>query len=82
MFNKQLKSQLEKMLQQMSPKQKEKLNSILQNEESLKKAIESIDANKAKDVAKSLNLGTDNIDRIVDEIKENPDIIKNLDKKF
>lgn len=82
MFDKQLKLQLEKMLQQMSPKQKEKLSRILQSEESIKQAVASIDNNKAKDAVKTLNLGNDNIDKIVDEIKANPDIIKNLDKNM
>ncbi len=82
MFDKQLKLQLEKMIQQMSPKQKEKLNSILENEESLKKAIASIDSKKAKSAMETLNMDSENVNKIIDEIKENPDLIKNLDKKF
>ncbi|MBQ4517732.1 MAG: hypothetical protein II997_03995 [Clostridia bacterium] len=82
MFDKQLKLQLEKMIQQMSPKQREKLNSILENEESLKKAIASIDSKKAKSAMETLNMDSENVNKIIDEIKENPDLIKNLDKKF
>lgn len=82
MVDKKLRSQLEKMVQQMSPKQIEKLNSILQNEESLKNAIASIDPKKAKDVVKNLNIPTEDVGKIVTEIKENPDMIRNLDKRI
>ncbi|MBE7009956.1 MAG: hypothetical protein E7418_00520 [Ruminococcaceae bacterium] len=57
MFDKQAVKQLEALLSQMSPQQKEKLANIMKDEQSLQKAISGIDPQKAKKVIE--NLGKD-----------------------
>ncbi len=83
MFDKKIMKQLENMINQMKPSQKEKLNNMLSNEESLKKALDGVNTQKAQELAKTLNLnlGAKDVNQLVEDIKKNPDIIKNLDKK-
>ncbi len=83
MFDKKIMNQLENMISQMKPSQREKLNNMLNNEESLKKALEGVNTQKAQDLAKSLNLnlGAKDVNQLVEDMKKNPDLIKNLDKK-
>lgn len=54
MFDSKLVKQLETMLNQMTPQQKEKLSKIMQDENSLKNAISGIDPKKAQQVMESL----------------------------
>jgi len=60
MFDSKLIKQLESMLNQMTPQQKEKLSQIMKDEQSLKNAISGIDPNKAQKVMESLGQDTKN----------------------
>ncbi len=81
MFDKQLKKQLEGMLNQMSASQKDKLSAILENEETLKNAISHIDPQKAQKTAENLNINGD-MSQILDEIKKDPNVINKLNKNL
>jgi len=83
MFDKQMFKQLEKMLGQMSPAQKEKLAGIMKDEESIKNALKNIDPVKAKQAAQHFNIdGVNNQDlgKMAEELAKNPDMIHKLDK--
>ncbi len=83
MFNKQTFGQLEKLLGKMSPAQKEKLIGIMKDEESLKKAISSIDPQKAKQAVKDLHINgvkNEDLEKMAEEITKNPDKIKDIQK--
>ncbi len=64
--------EIEKMLSQMSPKQKSKVANIMQDEEKMKKMIAGIDPEQLKKVADSL--GMKNISK--------DDLFKEIEKKF
>ena len=84
MADKQIMNLLNKMLEQMNPQQKQKLNSILQDEDSIRKALSSVDPNQAKKVAKDLNLESQisgDAGEFVEQLKNYPDLIKKMDKK-
>ncbi len=84
MADKQIMNLLNKMLGQMNPEQKKKLNSMLQDEDSIRNALSSVDTQKAKKIAKDLNLDTQisgDVGDFVDTLKKNPDLIKKIDKK-
>ena len=81
MFDKQLKKQLENMLNQMSTSQKDKLSAILKNEETLKNAISNIDPKKAKETADNLNLNGD-VEGLLDTLQNDPNAINNLKKNL
>ena len=68
MFDKQLTQKLEQMLNQMTDSQKSKLAGILQNEESLKRALSGIDMEK--------------VDKLIEEAKRNPQLARKLDQIF
>lgn len=85
MFDKQIMHKLESMLNQMNPEQKNKLADIMKDEESLKKAISGIDPQKARQAAKSMHLEDEtdmDVGRLVETLKKNSDLIKNIDKKL
>ncbi len=84
MADKQIMNLLNKMLGQMNSEQKKKLDSILQDEDSIRTALSSLDSQKAKKVAKDLHLESQisgDVGEFVDTLKKNPDLIKNMDKK-
>lgn len=67
MLNKQIMKKLENMLEHLSPSQRERLNHLVQNEDSLKQAVKSIDPQKAKQAVENLGIrGTESVD--VDKI--------------
>ncbi len=83
MFDKQMFKQLEKMLGQMSPVQKEKLAGIMKDEESIKNALKNIDPIKAKQVAQNLNIDgvtKQDLGKMAEKLTGNPDIIGEIDK--
>lgn len=83
MFDKQMFKQLEKMLGQMSPTQKEKLAGIMKDEESIKNALKNIDPIKAKQVAQNLNIDgvtKQDLGKMAEKLTGNPDIIGEIDK--
>ncbi|MGN1059794.1 MAG: hypothetical protein ACI4QW_05115 [Clostridia bacterium] len=85
MFDKQIMHKLESMLNQMNPEQKNKLADIMKDEESLKKAISGIDPQKARQAAKNMHLEDEtdmDVGRLVETLKKNSDLIKNIDKKL
>ncbi|MBE7048641.1 MAG: hypothetical protein E7393_04650 [Ruminococcaceae bacterium] len=85
MLNKQIMSKLEGLFKQMNPEQKEKLNTILQDEDSLKKAIDGITPQKARQVAQKLKLDenmTIDAGDLVKELQQNPEKIKEINKKL
>ena len=85
MFDKQLTQKLEQMLNQMTDSQKSKLAGILQNEESLKRALSGIDMEKARQVAQSLHVdGAErmDVDKLIEEAKRNPQLARKLDQIF
>ena len=83
MFDKQMFKQLEKMLGQMTPKQKEKLASIMKDEKSLKQALSNIDPEKAKQVTEGLNMpnvSVDDLGKMAEDISKKPESIRNIEK--
>ncbi len=83
MFDKQMFKQLEKMLGQMSPAQKEKLAGIMKDEESIKNALKNIDPIKAKQAAERLKIDGVNhqdLGKMAEELTQNPNMIHKLDK--
>lgn len=85
MFDKQLTRKLEQMLNQMTDSQKNKLADILQNEESLKRALSGLDMDKARQVAQSLHIeGAEKMDvnALIEEAKRNPQLARKLDQFF
>lgn len=83
MFDKQMFKQLEKMLGQMTPTQKEKLNSILKDEESIKNALKNIDPKKAKQVAENLNIegiSKKDLGKMAEELTKRPEMVEELGK--
>ncbi|MBR7163985.1 MAG: hypothetical protein IKD21_03355 [Clostridia bacterium] len=83
MFDKKMFKQLEKMLGQMSPTQKEKLAGIMKDEESIKNALKNIDPIKAKQVAQNLNIDgvtKQDLGKMAEKLTGNPDIIGEIDK--
>ena len=83
MFDKQMFKQLEKMLGQMTPSQKEKLTGILKDEETIKNALKNIDPIKAKKAAESLNIdgmSKEKLGKIAEELTQNPSIIHNSEQ--
>lgn len=83
MFDKQMFKQLEKMLGQMTPTQKEKLNSILKDEESIKNALKNIDPKKAKQVAENLNIqgvSKQDLGKMAEELTNRPEMVEELGK--
>lgn len=85
MFDKQIAKTLEAMLNQMSDTQKSKLAGILQNEESLKKAVAGVDPQKIRAVAKELNIAGAaemDVEKLMEEVKKNPELARGLAKKL
>ena len=69
----------------MTDSQKSKLAGILQNEESLKRALSGIDMEKARQVAQSLHVdGAEkmDVDKLIEEAKRNPQLARKLDQIF
>ncbi len=79
MFDKQMFKQLEKLMGQMTPAQKEKIESFLKDEESLKKAISNIDPKKAKQAVENFRIegfeGKD-LGKMAEELTKNPEVLQ------
>ena len=85
MFDKQMFKQLEKLLGQMTPAQKEKIEGLLKDEKSLKKAISNIDPEQAKKAVESFQVDGyegENLEKMAEEITKNPDVLRKTDKFF
>ncbi len=83
MFDKQMFKQLEKMLGQMTPKQKEKLANIMKDEQSLKQALSNIDPEKAKQVTEELNMpnvSVNDLEKMAKDFSNKPESIRNIEK--
>ncbi len=85
MFEKVAQKKLSSILNSLSTSQKDQLTNILKDEESLKKAISSLNPEKLQKTAQDLNLNeSDAIDlnKMIKEAKENPDLLNNIKKNF
>ena len=68
-----LSKQLKNIINQMTPKQKEKLERIMQDEEQIKKVITGADLKKAQNFAKKMNINIDSkdIDALMNNLNKN-----------
>jgi len=83
-MNHQIMDIANKMIQGMSEKQRNKLNSLLQDEEKMKQAIAGIDPKKASQVMSNLKTSPksqDDVAKLLEALQKNPDLIKNIEKK-
>ncbi len=77
--------QIEKLLSQMSSAQKNKVANMMKDEESLKKAIASLDPNQLKKVTDSLgmkNVSKEDLNKMTEQFATNPDKLREIERKF
>ena len=77
--------QIEKMLSQMSGAQKYQMETLLKDEESLKKILSGLDPEKVKKTAESLGISgvsKEKIGKMTEEIAKNPEKLQELGKKL
>lgn len=73
--------QLEKLLSQMSSTQKNQVENLLKDEESLKKLLSGLDPEKVKKTAESLGISGISKEKIED-IANHPETLQELGKKL
>ncbi len=82
MNDKKIAQKINSLFNQLSDNQKNTLSNLLKDEDSMKKALQQVDAQKIKQAAKKMNLdGIEQVEDMVENLKKNPDLIHEIKPK-
>jgi len=86
MLDKQISKKLEKVLNNMDQSKLSKVKDMIQKEENLVSLFQNLNTQKASEKLKDLDLGDmlnkENLNNILKEVKNNPNLLEELKKKL